>query len=68
MQYVDDGIHTCSFAHDRMNDPAQPNYETVIASGALWTDSTFPTDDAIDWDDHPTTYRNLDWIADSSYL
>jgi len=68
MQFVADGIHTCSFAHERMNDPAQPNYETVIASGALWTDSTFPTDDAIDWDDHPTTYRSLDWIADSTYL
>ena len=28
--YVDDGIHTCDFAHRRMADSTQPNYEQIV--------------------------------------
>jgi len=65
---VDDGIHTCDFVHNRMKDLDQPPYEKVIQAGTVWTDTTFPTIDAIDWDDHPVTVRSLDWVADFSYL
>jgi hypothetical protein len=67
-QFVADGNHTCDFAHRRMNDQQQVNVDSIVGSGTTFTDSTFPTGDAIDWDDHPTTFRSLDWIADSTNL
>ena len=67
-QFVNDKHHTCDFAHRRMADEEQPNYQDVISAKDNWEDATFPRDDAIDWDDVAATYRSLDWIADSSYL
>ena len=66
-QYVDDGIHTCDFAHNRV-DKASPMVENVLGSGTAYIDADFPPSDAIDWDDHPTTFRSLDWVADSASL
>jgi len=67
-EFINDLNHTCDFAHRRIADVDQPNVADLIAAGDDWEDASFPKEDAIDWDDHPTTYRSLDWLADSAYL